>query len=109
VKQVHIGAMRHRLALQTPVSTPDGGGGTDKAWSLVAEVWGSIEPASGGEQVAADGLSGAISHEVWIRHRAGVLPEMRFVLGSRAFEIRAVLDEGERHRVLRCLVDERVP
>jgi hypothetical protein len=32
---------------------------------------------------------------------------MRFVLGARIFEIRSALDSGERHRFLRCLVEER--
>lgn len=105
---VPIGEMKHRLALQAPLDTPDGGGGVTRAWSLVAEVWGAIRPASGGERFEADGLRGSVSHEVWIRFRSGVVPEMRFMLGSRIFEIRAVIDSGERHRFLRCLVEESV-
>lgn len=106
---VPVGEMRHRLALQAPLADADGGGGVTRTWSLVAEVWAAIRPLSGGESVAADGLHGRVSHEVWIRHRAGVVPEMRFVLGARIFEIRAVVDAGERRRFLRCLVEERVP
>lgn len=103
-----IGEMRHRLALQAPVATADGGGGATRVWSLVAEVWGALKPVSGGESFEADGLGGRVSHEMWIRHRTGVVPEMRFALGTRIFEIRAVIDAGERHRFLRCLVEERV-
>jgi SPP1 family predicted phage head-tail adaptor len=106
---VSIGEMRHRLALEAPLADSDGGGGVTRTWALVAEVWGAIRPLSGGEGVEADGLRGQVSHEIWIRHRAGVVPEMRFVLGARIFEIRAAIDAGERHRFLRCLVEERVP
>lgn len=106
---ISIGDLRHRLALQAPLESPDGGGGVTRVWSLVAEVWGVVKPASGGEAAEADGIHGRVSHEIWIRHRAGVGAEIRFVLGSRIFEVRAVIDSGERHRFLRCLVEERVP
>lgn len=106
---VSIGDMRHRLALQAPLSEDDGGGGVTRTWALVAEVWGAIRPLSGNEDVEADGIHGRVSHEIWIRYRTGVVPEMRFALGSRVFEIRAVLDVNERRRFLRCLVEERVP
>jgi SPP1 family predicted phage head-tail adaptor len=101
--------MHHRLALQAPLASDDGGGGVTRTWALVAEVWGAVRPVSGNESVEADGVGGRVSHEIWIRHRAGVVPEMRFALGARIFEIRAVIDSGERHRFLRCLVEERVP
>jgi SPP1 family predicted phage head-tail adaptor len=91
------------------VESADGGGGVTRVWSLVAEVWGAVKPASGGETTEADAIHGHVSHEIWIRHRAGVGPKMRFVLGARVFEIHAAIDSGERHRFLRCLVEERVP
>ncbi|MGE0022766.1 MAG: phage head closure protein [Hyphomicrobium sp.] len=106
---VTIGDLRHRLSLEAPLASADGGGGVTRTWALVAEVWGAVRPASGAESVRADGVGGHVSHEIWIRHRAGVLPEMRFTLGARKFEIRAVIDAGERHRFLRCLAEERVP
>ena len=106
---VSIGEMRHRLGLEAPLAEADGGGGATRTWALVAEVWGAIRPVSGSEGVEADGLRGRVSHEIWIRHRAGIVPEMRFVLGARVFEIRALIDTGERHRFLRCLAEERVP
>lgn len=106
---ITIGELRQRLALQAPVATDNGGGGVTRTWTLVAEVWGALRPLSGSEGVVADGLAGRVSHEVWIRHRAGVRPEMRFALGTRLFDIKAVIDVGERHRFLRCLVEETVP
>ncbi|WP_041318607.1 phage head closure protein [Hyphomicrobium nitrativorans] len=101
--------MRHRLGLEEPVDTADGGGGATRVWSLVAEVWGAVEPLSGSERIEANGIQGRVSHEIWVRHRAGLGPHMRFKMGTRIFEIRAVIDSGERRRVMRCLVEERVP
>lgn len=106
--RIAIGEMRYRLALEAPLETPDGGGGASRTWSLLAEVWGAIRPVTGTERFEADGLSGRVSHEIWIRHRTGVTPDMRLRLGARVFEIRAVIDVNERRRFLRCLAEERV-
>lgn len=108
MKEVSIGEMRHRLALEAPLETADGGGGVTRTWSLVAEVWGAIRPISGHESAGADGLSGRVSHVIWIRHRTGVTPDMRIRMGTRIFDIKAAIDVSERRRLLRCLVEERV-
>jgi SPP1 family predicted phage head-tail adaptor len=100
--------MRHRLQLEAALETADGGGGVTRTWALAAEVWAALKPLAGDERVEADGVHGRVSHEVWIRYRAGVLADMRFRLGARVFEIRSVIDTGERHRFLRCMVEERV-
>lgn len=103
-----IGELRHRMQLEAPVRTDDGAGGAAVSWALEAEVWGAMRPLAGSEIVDADRLAGRVTHEIWIRYRAGVTPQMRLVLGTRPFDIRTVLDEEERHRWLRCLVEERV-
>ena len=104
---VRIGALDHRLALEAPVRTDDGGGGASLAWSLIAEVWGSLTPLSGGEAFEADGLKGRVTHEIVVRYRPGVTASMRFRLGTRLFDIRSAVDAGEEHRTLRCLAEER--
>lgn len=104
-----MGEMSKRFALESASVTADGGGGGTTAWALVAEVWGALRPMSGGERIEADGLRTRITHELWIRHREGVLPGMRFRLGPRTFLIGAVFDAAERQRFLRCLVEERQP
>lgn len=104
-----LGAMRHRLALEETVSVPDGAGGSISSWAHVSDVWAGIRPRSGSEVTDAGGLAGRVSHEITIRYRAGVGPPQRFRLGSRIFDIKAVIDELEAHRFLICLVEERVP
>lgn len=106
---IPIGELSHRVRLEQPERTPDAAGGATVVWSLVAEVWAALRPLSGSETVAADGLTGRVSHEIWIRHRDGVVPEMRFVEGTRHFDIRAVIAAGGRKRFLKCLAEERVP
>lgn len=103
-----IGNLDQRLMLQSAVRTADGAGGASLAWSLIAEIWGAVRPVGGAERLDAEGLEARVTHEVWVRHRDGVKPEMRFLLGTRALNIRAVLEAGQRRRFLKCLCEERV-
>ena len=103
-----IGALRHRLRLEAPQTSADGGGGGDETWSLVTEIWGEVIAASGQETFEADGLSGRISHEIAIRYRNDVAAKQRFVEDGRVYDIRAVLDREGRRRWLHCLCVERV-
>ena len=103
-----IGTLRHRVALQAPVRTGDGGGGAVVTWSTIAEVWAAIRPQGGSEAVFAEAVSGVVTHDITIRHRAGVVPAMRFSWDGRIFEITAVLDIDERRRMLRCLCREQL-
>jgi len=107
VTAMPIGALRHRVVLQHAVRTADGGGGATETWSTVAELWAAVRPITGDERVAADALSGQLTHEVWVRHRAGVTPSMRFLIGSRILDIRAVIDADGCGRRLKCQCRER--
>jgi SPP1 family predicted phage head-tail adaptor len=103
---MNIGSLRERLLLEQPVRTPDGGGGASLAWETVAELWAHVRPISGDERLRHDQLSGHLTHEVWIRFRAGVVPAMRFRQGARIYEVVAVLEAGHRAH-LKCLCEER--
>ncbi len=104
---IPIGELTHRLRLERPVHAAEAGGGTTVTWSLVAELWGAIRPVTGSEAVAADRLESHTACEVWIRHREGVTADMRFVLGRRVLDVKAVVESAGRKRYLRCLCEER--
>ncbi len=104
-----IGRMRQRMTLQQAVRSPDGGGGATVTWNAVADVWAALSPLGGDERVEADALQGRASHEIWIRYRADAGPHMRFLYGTRVFDIRSVADVDEAHRFQRCLAEERLP
>jgi SPP1 family predicted phage head-tail adaptor len=101
-----IALLRHRLTLEAPQRAADGSGGAAVAWEPVAQVWASVRPLTGGEAAFADSTRGRITHEIWMRRRDVVAPHMRFRLGDRIFEIRAVIDVDERRRRFRCLCEE---
>ena len=102
-----IGRLRRRLTLEAASRTPDGGGGAAESWTAIAQAWVDIRSKSGDETVHADARSGHVSHEITLRYRSGVVPAMRFVSGTRRFDILAVIDIDERHRWLKCLCVER--
>lgn len=105
--EVRIGDLRHRLILEQVVRQDDGSGGSDETWEALVELWAALRPSSGHEREISDQISGNVSHEIWVRYRAGVKPEMRFRSDGRVFEVRAVIDVGERGQFLKCLVEER--
>lgn len=105
--RLRIGELRHRLILEQVEREDDLCGGATETWVAIGEVWSAVRATSGDERTAADQLSGTITHEIWIRRRPDVLPAMRFRSAARVFEIRAVLDDWQRGRLLKCLCEER--
>jgi SPP1 family predicted phage head-tail adaptor len=107
MKPSDIGALRERLTLQSPSRADDGGGGAVVTWNTVTELWAAVRPISGDERLRHDAVTARVTHEVWIRHRADVVPTMRFTAGPRILDIVAVLAPDRRHR-LQCLCEEKV-
>lgn len=101
-----IGALRHRMDLERPVSAADGAGGTAQSWEPAGSVWGSIRPRLGREVLAAGKYAGRVTHDITLRYRADLLPNMRLRLGGRIFEIHAVLEHDEEKRWLICHCEE---
>ena len=103
-----IGSLRNRLTIQAESPSVDGLGGQARAWTDVATLWGRVEPLKGSEHLRGMQLEARISHRITIRHRDGVTARHRVLLGSRAFNIRAVIDREERGRWLELLCEEGV-
>lgn len=100
-------ALRHRLALERPDRLASDDGGVEQNWTEEAELWADLRPIAGSERIEADRVTGQITHEISLRYRSGVLPEMRFREDGRVFHILAVIDVEERRRWLKCLCEER--
>ncbi len=104
---VTIGDLRHRIEIQQIARTSDGGGGAAITWTTVAQVWAAIWPRNSGERFDLDRVAGRATHDIWIRARGDVEPEMRFRFGARTFDIRGVIDVEDRGAWLKCVVEER--
>lgn len=105
--QIRIGDLRERVTIERVTLVDDGGGGVDETWVEVATVWGKVRPLSGDERVEADAISGALTHEIHMRWRSDVGPDMRLRVGTRLFDLRVVMDPDNRQRFLRCFGEER--
>jgi len=101
------GSLRHRVHLESATKTPDGGGGSLVVWEEAAALWVAIKPLSGREMFSAGQFSSRLTHQITLRYRTPVLPEMRFRKGSRIFQIKSVLDVDERGCWLQALCEER--
>jgi SPP1 family predicted phage head-tail adaptor len=104
---VTIGDLRHRISLESALRTSDGGGGAAVTWTAVADVWAAIRPQGGSEGLTLDRVAGAVPYDIWIRHRAGIVPAMRVRFGTRVFEIQSVTDIEDRGHWLKLGCEER--
>lgn len=104
---VTIGDLRHRVQIEAAARTSDGGGGATISWTLVADVWAAIWPRNSDEMFELDRVAGKATHDIWIRFRSDVKPDMRIRFGARVFDIRGVIDVEDRARWLKCPSVER--
>lgn len=102
------GALRHKLILEAPTRTGDGGGGAEVSWHKVDDVWVEITPGQGAETFTAEKRTSHLSHTVTLRWRADLAPTQRLRTGTRVLEIEAVADPDGRRRWLQCRCTERV-
>lgn len=103
-----IGSLRKQVSVQAEVLGADSAGGYTPAWTTRATVWAEIEPLSGREVLAAQHLEGRVTHRVTMRWRDDltITPAQRLLIAGRAFNIRSVLNRGERNQWLDILAEE---
>lgn len=104
--------LRHRITLQAPEKTLRPGGHFDLTWRHVATVWAEVKPLenrmANTEVLLDEQLQNRASHEIRLRYLPGVSAEMRVVFQERYFNIRRVINPGERNVSLVLLADEHV-
>ncbi len=103
--------LRHTVVLEREARTGDGGGGYVFEWLPVATLRANVAPLEARERAEAlqgRKLTSATTHRVTIRHRADVTAAMRLRFRGRLFNIRAVVNLGERDRWLVLMCEEGV-
>lgn len=106
-RSIQIGDLRHRVELRQVERITDGGGGAAETWQTLATLWAAVMPISANERVHADAVAGEATHDIWLRFRDDVRPDMRITFGVREFEILGVINVDERRRWLRLYCEER--
>lgn len=103
---MRAGELRNRVTIQQATETQSDSGAVGQTWANVATVWASYKELSGREWFAAQQVNAEVSGEFGIRYRAGIVPKMRILFGTRVFNIEAVMDPASRRRELQLLVSE---
>lgn len=104
---ISAGDLRHHIVIESAARTGDGAGGAVLDWQPVAEAWVAIWSRSVAESFAQDHTAGTATHDIWMRYRSDVTPDMRVRFGARTFDILGAIDVDDRRRWLRCPSEER--
>ncbi len=104
---MRAGELRHRIVIQQNTPTRDAFNAEVESWASWATVWAKIETVSGSEYIEQQAAGATVTHQVTVRHRAGIVPTMRVVFESRTFEITAVLEDN-LNRATRLMCSEVV-
>lgn len=106
---VDPGRLSARLSLEVSADVLDGQGGLLESWTLLAELWGRIEPLRSKAGEVAGAAKVPITHRVTIRYRDDIRHAMRFVHRGRNLVIRNLRDPDEARRYLICECEESQP
>lgn len=98
---MRAGKLRHRVRIERPVRTVAASGAVAPGtWSLVRDVWASIEPLSGRELIEAGRMSSEVTHRITTRYDQDIV-EMdstyRMVFRSRVFSPVSMVVPDERN------------
>ena len=102
MREPSIGDLRDELVLEEQVRVATTGGGADLVWRSLGLVWADVRPHSGGEAMVSGQVVSRISHDVFIRHRAGTKAGMRLRRDAAIYDILAVVPAGSRNQWMRC-------
>jgi len=81
------GKLRHRLVLLTLTSEQDSDGEMTETWTELDTVWGSFEPYSVKDILAARTAQEQTSARAVIRYHAGVSSDQRLSFRGRLYKI----------------------
>lgn len=101
--------LKNIISIQEQSTTQDSAGQLIDTWADVfTGVRAFIEQTGGGEFYAAQKVNPEANYNVWVRYRAGILPNMRVAYGSKALEIVAGIDWEEKKRWIRLVCKELI-
>ncbi len=110
MKQDLIGRFRHKITFQSESESADSGGGYTLSWTNVSTVWAEVKPLASSrtsaERLQAGQLEDKVIYKVTTRYLSGITPKMRILFGTRVFNIRSVINLGEKDELLEIIADE---
>ena len=98
--KMRAGRLRHRLTLQYKSESRSATGDIVTAWVTDSTVWGSIEPLTGREFVAASQTQNEIPVRIVMRYHSTITPSWRIVNDSLVYSILSISNADLRNAVM---------
>jgi SPP1 family predicted phage head-tail adaptor len=102
------GRLNRLVEIQQQAGEKDEYGQPLDNWEKVCETYASIQPYTGRELNEGQQIHSEVSHRITIRHRPGILPNMRVKTGSRILDILFIHNVHERNAQLQLMCRELI-
>lgn len=90
--------LRHRVTLQSPVTTQDALGQPSTNWLDTATVWADVRHTNGLDAIKSGADVSVSKVSIRLRYRA-TSPAMRVLHGTAVYQVQAVLPDGKKSYV----------
>jgi len=91
-----------RITIQSRADVQNSIGEMIPAWTTFAVMWAHVADLSGREYTAADATQNTAQTSMNIKYKAGLVADMRVLLGSDIYNIEAVLGQDKQNLTLMC-------
>jgi SPP1 family predicted phage head-tail adaptor len=108
---MRAGRLRHKIRLERATETQSAFGEPVKAWTLLKEVWGAVEPLKGAERQRAQQASAVEDVRIvvrWSSDIASLNVKDRVVFGTKIYDIKSVLNINERNSEFNLMAVEHI-
>lgn len=106
---IFSGKLRHKISIEQRTTAPDEYGQTVETWSKIGERYAAILPIVATEQAASGRFGATLTHQIMMRHFAGIDPQMRLKFGNRIFNIVDIKEDPTLVRDVLLKVAEVLP
>lgn len=98
------GLLRHRVSLQQQITVQNSAGEQTAVWDEYASRWAQIVDLSGTHLLLAQQVQSEVKTRIVLRYDAAIVPSMRIVWRTFAFDIKAVqLDPDSGLEYVSCM------
>ncbi len=89
---MNIGQLTHKMAVETPVLSPDGGGGFTVAWDTLDDVYAALTDLGGQEMLQDAQITPSQPCRIVIHYRNDMDSKMRLREGASVYNIVSLRD-----------------
>jgi SPP1 family predicted phage head-tail adaptor len=91
-----------RIRIEAAATVQDANGEMVPGWVFFAVMWANVFDISGKEYVAAGATQNPVQTKMDIAYKAGIVPNMRVLLGADIYNIEAALGQDHVDLLLMC-------